>query len=896
MGLRRSWLVGSASVLAVAAACVPAYAAAADNDSTSVKEVVVTGIRGSLQNSLGVKRRADGVVDAVSAEDIGKLPDKNVADALQRIPGVNTVSAASGEGGFDENDRVSIRGTNPSLAQTTINGHSVANGDWFILDQFQTVGRSVSYTLMPSEMVAATLVYKSQQADLVEGGVAGSIDMITRKPLDLKQPITMQAYAGGAYADLPSKTDPQLNGLIGWKNDDGTFGVIAQAFYEKRNVRRDGQEFLGYQRVTCDEQNPAFPGVNCRNQTWINVPALRNKLYPSLIGSALFTQERIRKGGDLTVQWRPSDQFELSVDGFYSKLDAENFNQNVMAWVSHEIHDNVPTSWTLNGDTIVKAAFPLVGPTGPVMGYVADYITRPKASGSTYYVNFDGTWRPTADWTIKGKAGFTRGEGLTPTQPAFEANAFTGMTYDMSHGVAAVSFPDIDPSDPTGMFNGWAWNNHFTAIDKETYVQGDAEYKWDHGPFRAIKFGARYADHSRDVQGFNHGCAIGADGHCWTAGAYPMSGVANGTYPSDFASEFRLPGFLTQPVAGDFNAIGDLVNPITPFQAPWYYWPGSFKLEEKDAAVYGMAKVGGDGWHGNFGLRVVDTKLTSFVNTSPGPIVSSLFGSFGITKVEHDYVDFLPSASLAFDLRDDVILRVSAARTMARPDYSALGGAVSLTDLNLTGSGGNPDLKPIRSSNYDASLEWYFAPQSLLSVGVFYMDLSSYVDSGVSPHVYHSMLSGHDETYQITSPVNTSGENKGVEVNWQQPLAWGFGIASNVTWADGKTADGGALQGNSKLTYNVVGYYENEKLSARLAYTYRSHFLVGLDRSTAENQDSIGNLAASVNYKVTPNVTLNVDGLNLTNETLKYYGDTRVQPRAFYSNGRQIYFGVRMSY
>lgn len=179
----------SASLTAQAQQSAAAKAASAEAEST---QVVVTGIRGALQQSLNQKRNAESHVDVITAEDIGKMPDKNVADSLQRVPGVTISSAGANEGGFDENDRVSMRGTNPSLTQTLINGHNVASGDWFILNQTGTVGRSVSYTLMPSELVGKVVVHKSSEASLVEGGVAGSVDIITRKPLDFKQKLTAE--------------------------------------------------------------------------------------------------------------------------------------------------------------------------------------------------------------------------------------------------------------------------------------------------------------------------------------------------------------------------------------------------------------------------------------------------------------------------------------------------------------------------------------------------------------------------------------------------------------------------------------------------------------------------------------------------------------------------------
>ena len=243
------------------------------------------------------KRNADSVVEVITADDIGKLPDKNIADAVQRVPGVTISSAAGGEGGFDENDRVSLRGTNPSLTQTLINGHSVASGDWFVLDQVRLVGRSVSFSLLPSELVSQVIVRKSATADLVEGGVAGAVDIITRKPLDFRKPLTRRSVrCRRVYADLPGKTDPQFSALINWKNDAGTMGIMLQGFYEKRHLRRDGQETLGYAHDLAHQPARAP-----------RIPDLANVAYPTLIGSSLFEQERERKGGLIDVAGQADD-------------------------------------------------------------------------------------------------------------------------------------------------------------------------------------------------------------------------------------------------------------------------------------------------------------------------------------------------------------------------------------------------------------------------------------------------------------------------------------------------------------------------------------------------------------------------------------------------------------
>src|ERR1700736_2673056 len=290
------------SALGLAMLAPPALTLAAPApDNSALDEIVVTGYRKSVEASLEAKRDATGLVDVVTADDIGKMPDKNVADSLARVPGVTTSAAGANEGGFDENDRVSMRGTNPSLTQTLINGHGVAAGDWFVLDQVQTVGRSVSYTLLPSEIVSKVVVQKSSSASLVEGGVAGSVDIITRKPLNFSKTFTLEASAGAVYADLPSKTDGQYSALAKFKNDANNFGVMLQLFSETRQLRRDGVEILGYDTI---KSGPGSAVATAH-------PDLVGVKYPTEIGAALFTQRRQRNGGMVDFEFKPTDDLTL---------------------------------------------------------------------------------------------------------------------------------------------------------------------------------------------------------------------------------------------------------------------------------------------------------------------------------------------------------------------------------------------------------------------------------------------------------------------------------------------------------------------------------------------------------------------------------------------------------
>jgi iron complex outermembrane receptor protein len=505
--------------LAALLAATPALAAQAGSTAQAAdNEVIVTGVRQSLEKALQVKRQADDHIDVISATDIGKLPDRNVADALQRLPGINTTSAASGEGGFDENDRVSIRGTSPSLTQVTIDGHTVATGDWFILDQFSTVGRSISFTLLPSEMLGEADVYKAQDASLLEGGVAGTIDLKTRSPLDLRRGFTVEGSAEAAYNSLSQQAKPQINGFAGWRSDDGTFGVIVQGFYEDRTLRRYGQETLGYS------------AISATSATGYAIPSLVGVQAPTLIGSTLFQQEREREGGVIAAQWRPNDRAEFKISGFYSKLNASNVNDNYMYWGSNEIGNNVPTSYKVVNNTLVAATFPLSAPAipalnlpgGPTDGIIVDNITRPNASGRSYYVNLDGKYRVTDRLTVKAQLGYTQGDGSTPSEPAYEVDALTGVSYQPSGNGWQVTPTNLNPQSPAGLANDWAWNETFKSLDKELYFKVDGDLELNHGAFKDVLFGARFANHTRDVSGYDRGCQIGPNGQCWT-GAQPYA-------------------------------------------------------------------------------------------------------------------------------------------------------------------------------------------------------------------------------------------------------------------------------------------------------------------------------------------------------------------------------------
>ncbi len=283
MYLRKSSLIAAAVSLALAKhAAADSPDAAAAPSSEEIETVLVTGIRASLRESLEVKRESQAVVEVITSEDVGKFPDKNVAEALQRVSGVS-ISREFGEG-----ERVSIRGTAPNLNRTQLNGHGIATADWFVLDQLSAT-RSFNYLMLPTEVIGQTEVIKGSQADIDEGGIGGTVNIKTRNPLDLPS-TTFSASLQGSYSDLADSTDPQVGALFSWKNEAESLGFLVAGIYQERHLRRDGIEFLGYSDRVINDQGGATVAV------------------PDLLGSALFEQDRVRTGCELRTAVPPERQ------------------------------------------------------------------------------------------------------------------------------------------------------------------------------------------------------------------------------------------------------------------------------------------------------------------------------------------------------------------------------------------------------------------------------------------------------------------------------------------------------------------------------------------------------------------------------------------------------------
>jgi iron complex outermembrane receptor protein len=883
---RKTLMIAGVSLWALACAA-PALAADAPG---SVEELVVTGIRASQQQSIETKRNADAVVDVITAEDVGKFPDRNVAESLSRVPGV-VINREYGEG-----EHVSVRGTAPNLTRTLLDGHGLASADWFILEQLNAT-RNFNYLMLPSEIIGKIAVYKSPTAALEEGGVGAVIDVQTRRPLDLK-PLFIAGSLQAASNEKSGKTDPAGSLLFSWKNSEGTLGVMVAGIYEKRQIRRDGIETLGY---------------------FNNGTAAAPVMVPSLIGSALFQQERIRKGGNFAIQWKPSDQLEVVLTGLYSKFDANNFNENYLAWGSNALGGGgTLTNVTMQGDTAVAGR---IASTPGGRGVVYDSIER-FANTQARDIDLEVKYRLAEDWDLHGRIGYTDGEGNTDSQPFVEFGAPATFDYDLRGGTPKVHFLNVDPTKPSNLQFDFASLHKITNSDDESYGYLDFTHQVDWGAMKALRFGVKATDHNRkvDFQATTFGgffLPLQANG-CGGGICLPAN-FAGALTPGDFLDEIKQTGTLDSYFQVDTGKLESILFGLpASVRARVPNYSAIFEIEEKAYAGYVMGEFKGDNWRGNVGVRVVKTDQTSkgFVQQSvmqPG-FVSDAFGIFQPVKIDRSYTDILPSANFSYDLSDQLVLRFAAARTMARPDYTDVAPTVNLNVGSLSGNGGNPNIDPYRADQFDLSLEWYPNKDTIVAAGLFYKDIQSFITDKPTQERFAVETSTPNLSRCTSAATPTSpnlfsclfdinrrangggGHIEGAEFEVQAPIWNGFGVQAAYTYSHATTQSGDPLPGNSQNTFSMTGYYENDKLSARLAYTYRSEFFVTFDRATPLNQKALKSLDGSIAYSLTDNFTVTFDAVNITDKKIEQYSGESFRPRAIYDNGRQYYAGVRFKF
>lgn len=913
----RKRILAASIVTALSLTALSAQAQSArDDEAEALDTIVVTGIRGSLAESLNTKRDADAIVDAITAEDVGKFPSTNVAEAMTVIPGV-TIDRLFGQG-----ERISILGTDPALNRTLLNGQTVASADWFILDQ---PGRTFNYTLLAPQIVGKVEVFKSPEARLDEGSIGGTVIVSTRKPLDMQESFMVSGSLGYYYNDRSEEGDPQGSVMVGWKNQAETFGFTFSANTSTEELRRDGLEAYG--TVTAQDYRDGQGGGGSINNapggvascTGACADEINNNLTargPNSWGTSYFEQKRERDSYTASLQFRPNDNLDIEFNALRVDASYDNTNQSLFAfmgnaWNSLMRLDDVD----IENGIIQRAHF-----TNALS--VLDVQYR-EAEVQTDSYDLKGTWNAD-NWFLSAHIGTTKADGGTQRQLFGEFLNWADYTYDISGAPGnpgtiiyddgdVLNNPDAfridggwgtDPSSPSTWNTGWGGNLVSKPTeDSEDYGQIDFGFDLD-ATINRLQFGYKLRRHET---------------------AQVMSGVAIAAvagYADALASLFnaaRVPGNYLD----GFNGVNDQMRDrfiidgdamarwieSGAWLAPWQTMPepGTFidpsfvaetwSVKEDVDAFYAQADFATDRTRGNFGVRYVQTDLQSdswecTVGTSPCPATG-----YAPVSRKRDYDNILPSFNIAFDVNDDFVLRFAAAKVMARPNYADLSSYVWLSDQILNGGGGNPDLDPYRSTNVDLSAEWYFAEDAILAGSLFYKDISDYILFTTAPETHFNQAQQTDTVYQISRPQNAgTAEIKGFSIAYQQNFAYGFGLLANYTYADGSSSSGRDLPYNSRDQVNISPFFENERFSARLNYGWRSKYFTSVDRGDEMYADDYASLDATLGYRFSDQWSMSVDGMNLLDSEYYTYANTPELPRGTYRTGRRYMATLRFQF
>ena len=845
------------------------------------EDIVVTGIRASLQESINVKRAADSIVDVITAQDIGKLPDQNVAESLSRVTGVQ-ISRREGDG-----SNFTIRGISQNRLE--INGRNFigpGNG-----------GNAALETISP-EILASIVVVKSPTADMPEGALGATVNLRTKRPLELDD-LVVAGRIQGAYADQADHVGYRGSALVSKKLGD-RFGLLASVAYSDTRT-------LGYSFDTGGwTQTNAIDG----DGDGVDDPGL---FRPNRFMARIFDRAEQRLTLNGTAQWRPTDQLEIILDATYNHLKRQRNSVNYQV-----LFNNNDTNATVNDrGTVVAGTF--AGVT--VRPLIYDEPTDLKSTlfgGSVKWE--DDRAKVSLDMSYSRGKGSDGGPGASFTYVVVpRAGNVANARYDFRPGndVPHLSIDaNFDVNDPA-RYQLLSIFDYDAVTDNKGYdARLDWEYRTDWGILSSVETGMRFERVellAADPQNLPVAASLLAAGDRNRDGILTVDELPGLSYGKDYGSFYPgVDGTFPRDLLGgtlDKDAARDglgLAAP-DPYDTRITVGPTSIKDVTQDTlGAYVKAnfegRLGGLGYKANAGLRYIDTARATLGYLSPT----------ATTVVKSDFGYWLPSANLSVNFGEDLTLRLAAAKVVSRPSLNQVSASFVPNTVSMTGSRGNPNLRPFEAKQADATLEWYFAPASSLTGAVFYKKVDSFTVTTVN----REFVPGFSERFglfDISQPQNgEDGSIQGFELAWQQALRFlpgpfdNLGIQANYTYVDSRTPLTDAITGErlplpglSRDSYTLIGYYEDDIFSLRAAYTWRSKYLNSVGGAASGGNNYVsgrGQLDASAQINLTPNLRLTLEGINLTREIDSQYLGEPDRLTFTAREDRRIFFGVAASF
>lgn len=951
--------IGSLTLSQAAFAQDAAQPAAAAPQDDEVADIVVTGIRGSLQSATNAKKDAVAFGDSIFAEDIGKLPATNLAETLNRMPGVRLNRDTNGEG-----TQVAIRGLGPSFTRVLLNSSQIqvasdggTNGG--------SANREVDLDFFPSELFTRLDLAKSPTPSTLEGGIAGTVNLRNARPFD-KPGTHVTVVAQGQYTDSNDKISPR--GAIVASHTTDTFGILLGVAGVKTKTRVDGFETVGWTDGNLGARNGVNdPGGN--NFSWASVvprntghglvagqpvdvvatsgltrDELSTALIPRLGRNSLTQGDRSRISALASVEWRPSDELHFAIDGIWAKSKRDYTKVN-MNWqvrnsgpgtTAQSTGGMIPIDLTVDDNGVV---------TSGTFANSSFFLEASLFKQTTKFwnVNPSLTWQPSDTVKVEASVNWSK-SSFFREQPtfAFQTTPQSGVDvyYDNMGGDYPSITTNIDLNDPNS--GTWQWyRQNVQLVRRKTETKGAHLDTTFGDEFFNVKVGAAYDRATRSIRAYDNStayqltvCGAGCTG---ATGTIPTTAIPQ--YLSKFPvgnfghlasgnigyNAFVVPDFAAIMKATNYAAFRD----SAPEARGAVTGGATGDMDEKVIGAYfelnGVTQIADRDLHINAGMRYAHTDQEV---VGPSQVGTAIIDITSRSK----YENFLPSINLTYDVMDNVKLRASASRTMTRPDAGQILPGITFSDPSaLLASAGNPDLKPYTSDNYDIGGEVYTGGIGYIGLSAFMKNVTGFtvtqsqqVAFGSLNIPFSSLISTqqnaltdraaqtgvaiNDLPITVNRPINLSDlKIKGLEATWVQPLDFlvkGLGFSANGTYLKQSSSSGLVATGVSKYSYNLQGFYENNGLSVSLNYVWN-------DKSIAVNRpqngiqdaslrsDARGQLDMSAGYQLpflNKAMRLTVDVLNITNEPIRTTFEYDNAPYSVYYPGRTVLAGIRASF
>lgn len=821
-------------------------------NAEQLEEVTVAGFRKSLEEGIDIKKTNINAVDAIVAEDIAKFPQSNLAEAIQRVSGVQI--RRDNEGGVG--NAVSVRGLPSEYTQVTLNGDALPNS---------TDGRSYDFNTLPAEIFKQVEVLKAPKASSTEGGIGGSINLVTKKPFELKDRIVVVTAEGirNTQPQDDAGITPKLSVTYGNKWND-KFGLIAGVFYNQFFNTSEAYDVVRYNPRSYDLDND---GVNEFEDIQIPLPRYVSN-----------GQEVKRLSLNATLQYQVNKDFDLVLEALYVKND-QTTARYAPLWLLQNGND--PSNIIVEDGGLVRSI---------TYGSVTTLAENQQQTNLTknYRWSIGGKYKLPNDWKLGAK--FSHAFNKRDSERfRYYANNTNTATYSI---VEDLQFFDLQTE------------TNYSNADEFVMTQA-RRYLWDYSDeiFNTklniakkfsqsfeLEFGGSFRDRTKTQQYFFRRDDISDEPF------RPVAALLTG-----FLENVDRAKGHTEFLVHDFDAAHDLYGSTLDLE-DFEVINRAYDINEKISAGYIQGNLRKNKFSANAGVRVVKTKILS-----RGYELDDATQIFQVREIPTDYIDFLPSVNLKWEFSRGLFARAGAARVITRPSLQRLSAYRIVNDVTNVINSENPELDPFRANQYDISLEWYPKPETLISLAGFYKDIESFISNQTRNIIFNG------EEYELRQPVNgNNAKIRGIEIGFQQPFTFlpgildGLGIVANFTFAESDFRDmleDGSLEtyplpNNSERTYNITPYYEKNGFSFRVATNFRSKFLRDIpnpvDGLKYRDDVKITDIASS--YEINENFGITLNVLNAFNaQRYEYIRDERFMDNASFF-GITYQFGARYKF